>query len=213
MITGATTEASFYCDVCMRHFEDGRRTTTKKHLRQIEKKVGFPLTCVCRNCYVNIKSMKAKTSSVAICKNLAVVESLELGGSDEHLETWLKNAKIAEIILESRVRDLMSKFDRINSQYNKAKIARIAINTAYYNKLWSSYPERRKRADRAISDFQLRIMIFGRDGNKCKRCGCQDNLTIDHILPVASGGDESLNNLQTLCKSCNSKKGSQTEFK
>lgn len=51
--------------------------------------------------------------------------------------------------------------------------------------------------------------IFSRDGNRCKHCGATDNLTIDHITPVSKGGSDNPENLQTLCRSCNSKKGAR----
>lgn len=42
---------------------------------------------------------------------------------------------------------------------------------------------------------------------RCLCCGRNDVLlTVDHILPVALGGTNSIGNLQPLCKSCNSKK-------
>lgn len=40
----------------------------------------------------------------------------------------------------------------------------------------------------------------------CLRCGTDQNLTIDHIMPITLGGDNSLDNLQVLCKLCNSSK-------
>lgn len=54
---------------------------------------------------------------------------------------------------------------------------------------------------------QIRETVFIRDGRICKYCGCFDNLTIDHIHPVTHGGTDDLDNLQVLCRSCNSKKG------
>ena len=44
---------------------------------------------------------------------------------------------------------------------------------------------------------------------KCVYCGEKENLSIDHIKPVKLGGGDELNNLQILCKSCNSKKGAK----
>lgn len=44
-------------------------------------------------------------------------------------------------------------------------------------------------------------------GEACLKCGSDDILTIDHIKPIALGGDNSFENLQILCKSCNSSKG------
>ncbi|KAA3487287.1 HNH endonuclease [Gossypium australe] len=41
-------------------------------------------------------------------------------------------------------------------------------------------------------------------------CSARDNLTIDHVLPVARGGEWKWENLVTACAKCNSKKGQKT---
>jgi 5-methylcytosine-specific restriction endonuclease McrA len=44
-------------------------------------------------------------------------------------------------------------------------------------------------------------------GNICLACGCnQCQLTKDHILPLVMGGTDNADNLQPLCKQCNSRK-------
>ena len=53
--------------------------------------------------------------------------------------------------------------------------------------------------------------VFARDGNACLKCGALESLSLDHIQPLCSGGDNSTNNLQTLCTSCNSSKGNTTK--
>lgn len=55
----------------------------------------------------------------------------------------------------------------------------------------------------------LRNEIFERDGYKCIQCGSTVSLQIDHILPFSKGGKTVKENLQTLCKICNVKKGNR----
>jgi 5-methylcytosine-specific restriction endonuclease McrA len=40
----------------------------------------------------------------------------------------------------------------------------------------------------------------------CSRCGSQRDLTADHILSLAHGGQNILENIMVLCLSCNSSK-------
>lgn len=47
-------------------------------------------------------------------------------------------------------------------------------------------------------------------GNKCQDCGRQPpeiKLTVDHIVPLVLGGTNYITNIQSLCLSCNSRKG------
>ena len=53
----------------------------------------------------------------------------------------------------------------------------------------------------------VRIAVFERNGFKCLHCDKPTDLTIDHIIPLVKGGTNDLENLQTLCRSCNSRKG------
>ena len=46
---------------------------------------------------------------------------------------------------------------------------------------------------------RLRRKILDRDGWRCTKCGRAGKLEIDHIVPVKSGGDDSLENLRALC--------------
>jgi len=53
---------------------------------------------------------------------------------------------------------------------------------------------------------KIRQLVINRDGC-CQRCGSEENLSVDHIIPRSLNGDDSLSNLQCLCQSCNSSKG------
>jgi hypothetical protein len=86
-----------------------------------------------------------------------------------------------------------------------------AVVAKGYDAIRLFYDFRRKEANKAISKSEVRRLVFQRDGFTCNHCGCGSSLSVDHIKPVKAGGDDSLSNLQTLCRSCNSKKGSKYE--
>jgi 5-methylcytosine-specific restriction endonuclease McrA len=54
-----------------------------------------------------------------------------------------------------------------------------------------------------------RIAVYERDAYKCRYCEKQltrFTATLDHVTPVAEGGDNSFGNLVTACLDCNSRK-------
>jgi 5-methylcytosine-specific restriction endonuclease McrA len=57
----------------------------------------------------------------------------------------------------------------------------------------------------------LRRAVFERDSYTCQHCGVSSSagskLRVEHIVPVVCGGSSELDNLQTLCASCNARKG------
>lgn len=66
-----------------------------------------------------------------------------------------------------------------------------------------------QRKSRKTINNALRYEIMKRDNFKCCICGKSPAnetgtiLEIDHILAVTKGGDNSVENLQTICKNCN----------
>ena len=65
--------------------------------------------------------------------------------------------------------------------------------------------------DRKPVPTEVRRQVFERDENACVACGSTSDLTIDHKRPHIRGGTNELDNLQTLCRSCNSKKGDRLD--
>lgn len=66
------------------------------------------------------------------------------------------------------------------------------------------------------SDYQkqpiprdLRWAVWERDNFTCQTCGSRRYLTVDHIHPESKGGELTMENAQTLCRSCNSRKGAR----
>lgn len=54
---------------------------------------------------------------------------------------------------------------------------------------------------------EVRREVFRRDGGRCARCGSDELLQFDHVIPVALGGASTAENLQLLCAPCNRDKG------
>jgi hypothetical protein len=50
--------------------------------------------------------------------------------------------------------------------------------------------------------------ILERD-KKCLWCEALDDLTLDHVIPIAKGGKHDISNAQVLCRKCNSKKNTK----
>ena len=57
-----------------------------------------------------------------------------------------------------------------------------------------------------------RITVFAKYNNTCLKCGTTENITIDHIVPLAGGGSNWTDNLQLLCASCNAGKGNRNSI-
>ena len=58
---------------------------------------------------------------------------------------------------------------------------------------------------------KIRVKIINRD-QCCQICGTESKLTVDHIIPRRLGGTDEPSNLQTLCVSCNSRKGGPVSY-
>lgn len=59
----------------------------------------------------------------------------------------------------------------------------------------------------SIEDWKAILKLYG---TSCLACGEIKPLTMDHIIPIVYGGTHTTDNVQPLCLSCNSSKGTQT---
>ncbi len=108
------------------------------------------------------------------------------------------------------------RFTGINKNYTKDEFIKEAINCIIkswefiemyqrlgnipFKKIRKEEHEKRKVAKK------LRWSIYKKDDFTCQKCGIQEDLEVDHIIPLSKGGKDELINLQTLCKPCNVRK-------
>jgi len=60
---------------------------------------------------------------------------------------------------------------------------------------------KRKAINLADKNFILWLYDY-----KCANCRAEESLEIDHIVPLASGGEDHVQNMQCLCSKCNLRK-------
>lgn len=71
-------------------------------------------------------------------------------------------------------------------------------------------PQRSDTTKSPLKKKEIKHILYGKQEGRC--IGCKTlfhyvNLSIDHIVPQAKGGDDTIENLQLLCGHCNSVKG------
>lgn len=60
-----------------------------------------------------------------------------------------------------------------------------------------------KRKSISLADKNFILWLYD---YKCSNCRAEENLEIDHIVPLSSGGEDHVQNMQCLCSKCNLRK-------
>ena len=104
-------------------------------------------------------------------------------------------------------------YAQFTAGYDKTMKALGVIETHLTAYVRRQYRYRRGKAQQAIRKH--RAAVVARDGYICGICGLDiesGRLSIDHILPITRGGDDSIDNLQPAHLSCNSRKQNRIGF-
>lgn len=103
----------------------------------------------------------------------------------------------------------------IHSSYvceqNKQAYSELFINSSGLIALINYWEAKKpKRVRKSKLSRSKKLAVKTNDNFACVNCGSKDDLCVDHKTPESMGGENSLSNLQTLCRSCNSSKGTKT---
>ena len=94
---------------------------------------------------------------------------------------------------------------------NKEKLADYNREWSRKNKDKASIKSHTRRAKKQGNGIFVVAEKFMKNlySSACVSCGTSEEIEADHIIPITKGGRHSEGNLQPLCRSCNSSKGSK----
>ncbi len=135
-------------------------------------------------------------------------EELERQSGVSHEMRQAGYARLDELLVEAI--ELCQECD-LGCSFDPADKAQRAIEMALPRLLLEMYgPEPTSTGYRKQPMPQrLRKQVLERDAYRCRNCGDWHDLAVDHVYPESRGGQATLDNLQTLCRPCNSRKGNR----
>ena len=109
--------------------------------------------------------------------------TLWMAGDDFYWDTDNLSAEEVGLLLWDRSRRQEAKLDRLR----KLKVRAVDVAVS-----------RRERIP-----VDVKVFVWERDEGRCVRCGAEESLQFDHVIPVAKGGGVGVENIQLLCGDCN----------
>ena len=84
--------------------------------------------------------------------------------------------------------------------------AAVASNVPHKERRSRRLSEARAKGKHTAQQWEALVSYCG---GRCLKCGA-DDVCKDHIVPIYQGGSDGIDNLQPICSTCNSRKGSDT---
>lgn len=97
--------------------------------------------------------------------------------------------------------------DRERRRERKLERAHAALSASEAHEAQTRLDGAGPRATRTAIPRETRLAVWERDGGRCVACGAGFDLQYDHVIPLALGGADTVENLQILCAPCNREKG------
>jgi endogenous inhibitor of DNA gyrase (YacG/DUF329 family) len=137
-------------------------------------------------------------------KNTIAIKAQKVSHEKQKEHNWLNDKKS---------RDKLKKIQQTDEYKIKTSLCKVGEKNPMFGKKGKeaghykggSYRDKNGSAFRGPLWKKIKFQIKQRDNNKCRHCGCNENLQIHHIVPYKCTQDNDEDNLITLCSKCHGK--------
>lgn len=189
---------------------------------------------ICRNCvaaYGRTHYKEHKEEIAAQARRYREANAEQIAAQHKHYrETHKEQVTATNKRWRDNHKEQIAAKDRLYRQANRKRNAamqqcwivanRDKVRTRRRRWYWANHEKAKTISRRASAKRRARLAgavlglvdeeaIFKRHSYRCVYCGNTDNLTLDHVVPVAAGGSHSEENLVVACRSCNGSKGAK----
>ena len=172
------------------------------------RRVGQCKVCHARYCALNREAIKEqKAGHYAENREMGIAKAAKWHSENRERSIASKARwyiKNQERIKAERVEYRLENLEAVRASNIKYK----KENPAKANALSAKRRARKRNAKGSISAKEW-VALVEYYGGLCLKCGAAE-ATMDHIIPLSCGGDHSIDNVQPLCRKCNSTKGTKT---
>ncbi len=198
-------------------FPDWNELKWKYHGDKIKKKLASKMFHgKCNGCGIEFTSNKKRN----YCTNKCYKANWQKDSRGQVREEYNKKRRERRKLREKKKTERqlwMDKFLQKASEVHKRNLDRFAHKMLSKCDSWKNGLVSRSKkcgVECNITVEELRQLIFDNYGKSCKYCGKRldvNTIVIDHIIPISKGGTSNKENLQIICSTSNSMKGSLDE--
>ena len=114
----------------------------------------------------------------------------------EQKDNYQRNRQKRIDYAKKQVQENRARYREYARKWKKSNLEQVAANT-----------RRRTARRKANGIYQItKKELLRLSQTPCFYCGSKQNLTVDHVIAIARGGTDSIGNLVSACKKCNSSK-------
>lgn len=172
-----------------------------------------------------VKDKRCKDGRTARCKACSNADQRRRHVENGHIVSKRAWREANRKRVRERGRERMAKWRRANPEKARAaairdRIRLLEANPNYFREWYATNIEtqrqqgleraHRRRALAGSTPRDLADYMAELRKQNCAYCGSDENVTVDHVIPLARGGRHERHNLVPACMKCNCSKGTKT---